>query len=296
MKIGFSRLVLFLTALIMFMSFIPRSFGLSSFFLVELEDNHAGAVSGYRIFLSGLETSFKADRLIISFPEDTSSVYLQKDSSPDLEYKVDTSFIEQVTVNGIHIESLSIRQVFDKLQYIINLSDKLTLSKEIEIVLPREAGIINPTMPRDCYTLNVNFYLGNSLIISIPSSNYKVIRSAIKEVQVLEKLPKVGATSNIDIMVTLGVNGYLTKNADSVYLSFPSSFRINKSSIFNKNFLVNGLNPAAVYMRSDISGNTIELVPARDISPFFDKVLSISIAEGVIYNPSVPGKFSIRVS
>jgi hypothetical protein len=280
-------LLLVLNLLYLF-SNISNTFAVTVFVKVEVSPNRAGSGGEYHIYADTNDYLFSSfNRILITFPNDTTSIYADKKEAPS----------SAVTVNGVTPSSVKVSYDNYELIYDITMPKSFDIGNQLDIKLFKDAGIINPTMPRSCYSLLVELYKGSYKVLSLPSYIYEILISTISNVKVVVNPPLTSSSAEYKISFSLGVNGLLKAKQDYIYLSFPSGFSV-KSSFTTNSVLVNGTKPVAVY-RSPTKSNTIEIVPSINISPkniYSDGVVDILLSEsfGVI-NSSTEGYYTTDV-
>jgi len=135
-----------------------------------LSPNKAGAVAGYRIFIQDVSIKGPFDRVLITFPDDT-------------KFKGDLPSVEEVTINNIHPINISYTYDNNELKLTLFLPVKFSNLDSLEIKFSNNFGIINPTMPRSCYSLVAELFLGQTRVLSIPSFIYSIDVSTVSDVK-----------------------------------------------------------------------------------------------------------------
>ena len=251
---------------------------------VEVSPNKAGAVAGYRIFVQNVSIKGPFDRVLITFPDDT-------------KFKGDLPSIEEVTINNIHPINISYTYDNNELKLTLFLPVKFSNLDSLEIKFSNNFGIINPTMPRSCYSLVAELFLGQNRVLSIPSFIYSIDVSTVSDVKVLVDNPVRSLASKYEIVFSLGVNGLLKAYQDYIYIAFPTGFSL-KSNFMKGSVIVNGVSAAAVYKSSKVP-NALEIVPSISLFPrsiYSNGIVDIVLTNSFgIINPYKDGFYTLKV-
>jgi hypothetical protein len=253
----------------------------SHWFTVKPNPTAAGESAEYHIF-GGVSNYNNIDTLRVVFQWDTTFLYANYVQS------------SAVTVNGAPALAVSFNQIENKqIEATITLSKVVNSGDSIDILFSKDAGIINPTTPRPCFTVNVYLVSRGVELDSVGSDQYAITQSIVTIKNVSIDLPVKGAATAYTIGFVTGVNGLINANTDYIKVKFPDGTGI--PTTLNKTYvLVNGIKPTDIYRDVNIS-NTILIYPSVQIEDKSQVVLSFLKGFG-LFNPAQAGMYTISVS
>lgn len=256
-------------------------------FKVEVTPNNAGSVGQYRIYGSYCEYD-SINTLKIYFRDDTrSSIYFPNGSS--------------VLVNGVPVKYAIVRELevarsFQdySVEMTLTLSQYLNRNTPIEILIKKEAGIINPLAPATCYKLRI-VYINNKgvEVDSTITESYVITVSAVSNVRAVVYKPIKLTKSAYLVTFFTGDKGYLNAGNDEIRVKFPQGtifpYALGRTSV-----LVNEKESYGVY-RDENDPYVLRIYSYDDIRG--SSYVSIMFKESFgLINPSAAGEYKILVS
>lgn len=237
---------LLIVLLIFFAVFSANTFAatVAPLFKVEVSPYNAGLPAQYRIYGSYSDYN-NISMLKIYFRDDTRVIG-------------QGTYPSNVLVNGVPVRSASfvslpVEKAFQdySVQATLLLSNYLNKGDPVEIVLKKEAGIINPLAPATCYKVMIVFVDSRGVEVGQNmSESYTISVSAVSNIKVLLNKPVRGMISEYSITFLTGIKGGLKAYSEEIRIKFPFGtgipYYLSKSQV-----LVNGNVSAAVYRDQD---------------------------------------------
>lgn len=243
----FKKIILLLIiVLIPFTIFSGHTFAASvaPLFKVEVTPYNAGLSAQYRIYGSNCDYN-NISMLKIYFRDDTRVIAQGTYPSNIL--------VNGVPVKSVNFTSLHVEKTFQdySVQATLLLSSYLNKGDPIEIVIKKEAGLINPLAPATCYKVMVVFVDSKGVEVGYNmSESYTISVSAVSNIRVSLNNPVRGMISEYSITFVTGVKGSLKASSDDIRIRFPDGTGI-PSYLSKSQVLVNGEIAAAVYRDQD---------------------------------------------
>ncbi len=260
-----------------------RAINGSHWFNVDPSPSNAGINAGYHIY-GGISDSDNVDGLLIKFPYDTTFLFnsIQGDavivnSTPSIyctiNYEKDLEGKNQVALRVL-------------------LGKKLKNGENIDILISASAGIVNPSIPKPCYTLRVSLLYQGYELDSIGSDQYEIKQSKTRINSIDLSNPLVASKSSYKISFFTGVNGNLSAEKDDIRIKFPQEVLI-PNSLFSKYVMVNGKRAYSVYLDRDDS-SVLVIYPSTDIPS--NSLVNVELSESFgIVNPRYSGRYQIEI-
>jgi len=271
-----------LITLLFFFPIKVRSVNVAPLFNVDVDPINAGSVADYHIHGSYSEYN-KINVLKLYFREDTKFNFFGAPPG-------------SIIVNGLKAIGGQFRMIEQdrSVEMTIYLSQYINSGDEIDILIKKEAGLVNPITPATCYKIRVVLvnYAGAE-VGSILSNSYRITTSAVQGLSVSVDPNVKGIKARYTVSFATGARGELKTSSGGILIRFPEGtlipFSLNKSNI-----LINGASISAIY-RDNENPYTLRIFAPFDIPARYFVTIVFNSELG-ISNPLRPGVFTIGVS
>ena len=277
-KIG----VIFNILIIAFLSFsiikpVVKAQTSSRWFDVKISPTAAGENAEYYLY-DGICDFDEIDALKIRFQWDASF------SSTNVAYG-------SVVVNSVAAKSASFSKLEKDIVLTALLGKKINKGDKVNILIKKEAGLINPTTPRICFYTQVTCISRGIDMGYIGSSQYEITQSIVTIKSVNVEPPLRGANAEYIIQFITGANGVIHSQTDDIRIRFPEGTNF-KSSYLQGTILLNNQEPAAVYRDSD---GSIRIYSSNEIKARSLVTVYFKKSSGIV-NPLTSGLKTLEMS
>lgn len=247
-------------------------------FNVEVSPISAGSVAEYHIYGSYSEYE-RINILKLYFRADTSFLYPGAPAG-------------SIIVNGNKVSGAQFKKILDdgSIEVTIYLSQYIYSKENIDILIKKEAGLVNPITPATCYKVRVVLCYNSVEYGTILSNTYRITSSQIQALEVNVEPAIKGMKAEYKVSFATGVRGKLDANSGYVILKFPEGTNI-PSLISPNSILINNL-PAAGVFRENSDYPSIRVYVPMEIPANYFVMILIKSSSGIT-NTYKAGKYRI---
>jgi hypothetical protein len=214
-----------------------------------------------------------------------------------IQFQWDTTFqnanvmYSSIVINGINAKAVHFEKLDKDIVLNIVLGKNINKGSKIEILIKKEAGIINPTTPRICFAAKVTLMSRNIEVQYLGSSQYEITQSVVTIKEVKAEPPLKGSKAEYFIQFITGVNGRIKAQTEEIRVRFPDGTSIGPNNLSDA-VLINNTAPTAVYRDPD---GTIRIYSNTDIKAKTLVSLYFKKSAGII-NPKIAGFKVLKIS
>ncbi|MCX6328216.1 MAG: hypothetical protein NTZ85_01695, partial [Bacteroidia bacterium] len=214
-----------------------------------------------------------------------------------IQFQWDTSFQSpnvlygSIIVNGVRAKAAYFAKLDKDITLTVILGKTINRGEKIDILIKKEAGLINPSTPRICFAAKVILMSRNIEEQYLGSSQYEITQSIVTITEVKVNSPLKGVNAEYLIQFITGVNGRIKSQTEEIRIRFPEGTSIGTNNL-QENLLINNMQPAAVYKDPD---GTIRIYSTTDIKAKTFVSLYFKKGFGVI-NPEIAGNKTLKIS
>ncbi len=168
------------------------------------------------------------------------------------------------------------------------------LTSDVDILLTQQAGIINPSLERPCYTAFV-WLLKHGVEVGYLSSNqYTIARSRVQNVSLSCTPAIIGQKASYELSFVTGVTGAMQTGVDYFRVAFQGQVSVPSTGAADC-IDINGVSCKGKVFRDAASSSALLLYTPVDISPSELVTITFCNAYGLV-NPIREGLVSCSVS
>ena len=209
----------------------------------------------------------------------------------DTTFQSANVFFGSIIVNGVRAKAAYFAKLDKDITLTVILGKTINRGEKIDILIRKEAGLINPSTPRICFAVKVTLMSRNIEEQYLGSSQYEITQSIVTIKEVNVEPPLKGSNAEYFIQFITGINGRIKAQTEEIRVRFPEGTSIGTNNL-QENLLINNMQPAAVYKDPDgtirIYSNT-EIKAKTFVSLYFKKGFGI-------INPKIAGNKTLKIS
>ena len=252
-------------------------------FNVDVDPINAGVIAHYRIYGSYSDYD-RVGILKLYFRDDT-------------RFKFDAAPFGSILVNGNPVQGAQFKLVTsdNSVELTLYLSKLLYKNDPVEILIKKEAGLVNPITPATCYKVRVVYLNPNGVELGWNLSNsYRITVSSVQNVEVNVDPPVKGMSASYDVKFLTGARGALQEGSGEIRIRFPAGTII--PSYLSKSYVkVNGVEASSVYRSSD-DPYVLRVYASFDIPSYHPVFIEFSQKFGIKNPPSGMKVLSVSTS
>jgi hypothetical protein len=282
-SVNFRKIIFLLIFFFLISTFPFYAFGkdIAPLFNVDVNPISAGSVAEYHIYGS-YSPYDRVNVMKLYFREDTSFKYPGAPSG-------------SILVNGIKVLGTQFKEVVNEesVELTLYLSQYINAGNQIDILIKKEAGLVNPITPATCYKVRVLLCYNSVELGVILSNSYRISSSQVQELTANVYPSIKGMKAEYKVIFVTGVRGKLDSGSSYISVRFPEG-TFFPSIMSQSGVLINGSNVAAVYKNAN-DPYVLQVYPSLEIPANYLVNLVFSSKLGIT-NTSKAGIYKISVS
>ncbi|BAL81637.1 copper amine oxidase N-terminal domain-containing protein [Caldisericum exile] len=241
-------------------------------FNVEVDPINGGVIAQYRIYGSYSDYD-NVGMLKLYFRDDT-------------RFKFDSAPYGSVLVNGEPVKGAQFKLITsdNSVELSLYLSKLINKGDNVEILIKKEAGLVNPITPATCYKVRVVYLTTNGAELGATLSNsYRITVSSVQDVVVNVDPAVRGMNALYVVRFLTGAKGALRANEGEIRIKFPEGTAFPQI-LTRTNVKINGYEASGVYRSAD-NPFMLRVYAPIDIPAYYPVMIEFSEKFG-IRNPS----------
>ncbi|MGC8789642.1 MAG: stalk domain-containing protein [Caldisericum sp.] len=237
-------------------------------FNVEVDPINGGVIAQYRIYGSYSDYD-RVGILKLYFRDDT-------------RFKFDSAPYESILVNGDPVKGAQFKLITsdNSVELTLYLSKLINKGDNVEILIKKEAGLVNPITPATCYKVRLVYLTSSGAELGATLSNsYRITVSSVQDVVVNVDPAVRGIAASYVVRFLTGAKGALRANEGEIRIKFPEGTTFPQI-LTRTNVKINGYEASGVYRSTD-DPFVLRIYAPIDIPAYYPVMIEFSEKFGI---------------